>query len=71
MRRLLSAPAVHFKGTGWYVTDYAGKKNGSNGADPSKAEKKTAGKDNGKKVEPKAKEKAAGKDGKAAASKSA
>ena len=23
--KLLSAPAVHFKGTGWYVTDYAKK----------------------------------------------
>ena len=22
-RRLLSAPAIRFKGTGWYVTDYA------------------------------------------------
>lgn len=28
MRRLLSAPAVQFKGTGWYVTDYAGKGKG-------------------------------------------
>jgi putative FmdB family regulatory protein len=26
--KLLSAPAVHFKGTGWYVTDYA-KKSGA------------------------------------------
>lgn len=25
VERLLSAPAVQFKGTGWYVTDYAGK----------------------------------------------
>jgi len=24
--RMLSAPAIQFKGTGWYVTDYAGKK---------------------------------------------
>ena len=29
VRRLLSAPAVQFKGTGWYVTDYAGRKGGS------------------------------------------
>ena len=28
VRKLLSAPAVHFKGTGWYVTDYA-KKSGA------------------------------------------
>jgi putative FmdB family regulatory protein len=25
VHKLLSAPAVHFKGTGWYVTDYAKK----------------------------------------------
>ena len=25
VKRLLSAPAFHFKGTGWYVTDYADK----------------------------------------------
>ena len=24
--KLISPPAVQFKGTGWYVTDYAGKK---------------------------------------------
>lgn len=30
VHKLLSAPAVHFKGTGWYVTDYA--KKGSAGA---------------------------------------
>ena len=27
-KRQLSAPAIRFKGTGWYVTDYAGKKSG-------------------------------------------
>ncbi len=25
VHKLLSAPAIHFKGTGWYVTDYAKK----------------------------------------------
>jgi putative FmdB family regulatory protein len=25
VRRLVSAPAIQFKGEGWYVTDYAGK----------------------------------------------
>ncbi len=25
VEQLISAPAVQFKGTGWYVTDYAGK----------------------------------------------
>jgi putative FmdB family regulatory protein len=28
---LLSAPAIQFKGSGWYVTDYAGKSKGSDG----------------------------------------
>jgi len=25
VRKLVSSPAIQFKGTGWYVTDYAGK----------------------------------------------
>ncbi|HEV2843587.1 MAG TPA: FmdB family zinc ribbon protein [Thermoanaerobaculia bacterium] len=29
VKKLVSAPAVQFKGSGWYVTDYAGKKGGS------------------------------------------
>jgi len=33
VERLLSAPAVQFKGSGWYVTDYARK--GSGGSDGS------------------------------------
>jgi putative FmdB family regulatory protein len=28
LEKLLSAPAIQFKGSGWYVTDYAGKKGG-------------------------------------------
>ena len=32
VRRLLSAPAIQFKGTGWYITDYARKgKDGRHG----------------------------------------
>jgi putative FmdB family regulatory protein len=27
VKKLLSPPALQFKGTGWYVTDYAAKKN--------------------------------------------
>ncbi|MFW6160083.1 MAG: FmdB family zinc ribbon protein [Acidobacteriota bacterium] len=27
IRKQLSPPAIQFKGTGWYVTDYAGTKN--------------------------------------------
>jgi len=29
VERLVSLSAFHLKGTGWYVTDYAGKKSGS------------------------------------------
>jgi len=40
LERLLSAPAVQFKGSGWYVTDYARKSSpsasGGNGAAASK-----------------------------------
>lgn len=44
VERLLSAPAFHFKGTGWYITDYA-KKNGSsaeNGKNGSSAKSDSA-----------------------------
>ena len=33
---LLSAPAIQFKGSGWYVTDYAGKSKGSDGSKEDK-----------------------------------
>ena len=32
VQRLLSAPAIQFKGTGWYVTDYARKSGGEGSA---------------------------------------
>ena len=40
VKKLISAAAMHFKGSGWYVTDYAGrgKDKGSEGKD-EKAEK--------------------------------
>jgi putative FmdB family regulatory protein len=31
-KRLLHAPAIHFKGSGFYSTDYGSKKRGPNGA---------------------------------------
>lgn len=42
-KRLLSAPAIHFKGTGWYVTDYArkGKDGGKESAEKEKADSST------------------------------
>ena len=38
VERLLAAPAIQFKGSGWYVTDYAGKSEGKE-APAEKAEK--------------------------------
>lgn len=32
VHRLLSAPALQFKGSGWYITDYAKGQSGDNGA---------------------------------------
>jgi putative FmdB family regulatory protein len=41
IEKLLSSPAIQFKGTGWYVTDYAGKSGGgkSEGGKDSKEAK--------------------------------
>ena len=44
VERLLSAPALQFKGTGWYVTDY-----GRGNSGPAKPESKT---EPAKKAEP-------------------
>ncbi|HEV2399356.1 MAG TPA: zinc ribbon domain-containing protein [Candidatus Sulfotelmatobacter sp.] len=63
VEQVISAPAVQFKGSGWYVTDYA-KKSGastaSDGGKDSKESKKedkpkteTAGKDSTKKSDKK------------------
>ena len=41
LQRLLSSPAIQFKGTGWYVTDYAGKGKSS---DSNKSDAKPAAK---------------------------
>jgi putative FmdB family regulatory protein len=41
VQKLLSAPAIQFKGAGWYITDYARKGGGADG------DKKSAGKDGG------------------------
>ena len=39
LEQLLSAPAVQFKGSGWYVTDYAKKSSGGDSAKSEKSEK--------------------------------
>ena len=43
VERVLTAPAIQFKGAGWYVTDYAGKK--SSGGDAAEPAAKTDGRD--------------------------
>ena len=59
VRRLLSAPALQFKGSGWYVTDY-GKGNGGRSTALAKTEERdtTASKQD-KKPEKKAAKKSA------------
>ncbi len=54
--RLLAAPAIQFKGSGWYVTDYAGKGSGSSAAESSAdgGAAKPAEKSGDSKPEPKA-----------------
>ena len=36
VEHVISAPAIQFKGSGWYVTDYAGKKPQSDGSKEEK-----------------------------------
>ena len=48
VQKLLSAPAIQFKGAGWYITDYARKGTGGDG-DKKSAAKDGAGTDGGAK----------------------
>jgi len=41
LHKLVGAPAMKFKGSGWYVTDYAGKGKDSKGLKDSKESKDT------------------------------
>lgn len=51
VRRLLSSPAIQFKGSGWYITDYARKaksektsgEKGADGKSDTTSDKKTEG----------------------------
>jgi len=45
VERLQSAPAIQFKGSGWYVTDYAGKKSGGDSAPAEKSDSKEPAKE--------------------------
>jgi len=46
VRRLMSSPAIQFKGSGWYITDYAqkGKSGGEAPSSDASTEKKTESK---------------------------
>lgn len=45
IEKLLSAPAIQFKGTGWYITDYARKGDGASKKDGSGSDKSSGGSD--------------------------
>ena len=47
--KLLSSPAIQFKGTGWYITDYAkkGKSEGKSGSENGSGAAKAEGKESG------------------------
>jgi putative FmdB family regulatory protein len=59
VRRLLSSPAIQFKGSGWYITDYAAKgksgKSDSSTGDKPDAKSDTAKSDDAAKSEKSAK----------------
>jgi putative FmdB family regulatory protein len=58
VEQLLHAPAVQFKGSGWYVTDYARKSSSGSSADGgSKSETKAETKEEKKEAKPKAEKK--------------
>jgi len=52
VEQLLHAPTVQFKGSGWYVTDYAGKKADADGSGEKK-EEQPAEKDKSSEAKPK------------------
>ena len=60
VRRLLGVPALQFKGSGWYVTDY-GRGNGDRGSALAKTDEARE-KDSSSKAEPKPKKETAATD---------
>jgi putative FmdB family regulatory protein len=51
IEKLVSAPAIQFKGTGWYITDYARKSTGGEAAGNKDVGKKDGGKKDGGKAD--------------------
>ena len=73
VERLVSAPAFQFKGTGWYITDYAKSGGGTKGEEKKKSEGDKGGSDTpAAKTETKSKSesKASGSDSAATSTKS-
>lgn len=58
VERLISSPAIQFKGTGWYVTDYGKKSSGPESSKSSKSETSSSSDSSSSKT--KKKEKAGG-----------
>lgn len=48
VKKLLSSPAIQFKGTGWYITDYARSGKTDSSATPASGETKTESKTDSK-----------------------
>ncbi len=69
VRKLISAPGIRFKGTGWYITDYARK---GRTDESSEGDSKEGGskKDDSKKTDSKAAESGTGKEKKEGSGKS-
>jgi predicted nucleic acid-binding Zn ribbon protein len=40
VKKIISAPSIQFKGSGWYITDYANKQTAENKHKPQDTEKK-------------------------------
>ena len=57
VEQVLHAPAVQFKGSGWYVTDYARKSSAPASSEGSKSESKPEGKEEKKEAKPKVEKK--------------
>jgi len=54
VQKLISSPAFQFKGSGWYITDYA--RSGQKGGDASSGESQSGGSKDAAKDSPEAKE---------------
>jgi putative FmdB family regulatory protein len=67
MGSVITAPSIHFKGTGWYVTDYGRK---TSGGDAGKSDKSEGSDKSEKSDKPESKPAASGKDQKKSTSSS-